>query len=159
MTVAWALAGALVGTLVLSTALRLGSALRWTRIDLTFLVGTMVTTDRRRAKLLGWALHAAAGQAFGLVYAGVFVASGTSGWWLGALLGLLHGIVAGTAIVEILVPLAHRNIGTASTAANGSPLLEPPGFMMLNYGRVTPAVTVAGHVAYGALVGGFASLA
>lgn len=29
---------------------------------------------------------------------------------------------------------------------------------MLNYGRMTPVVTVPAHMLYGALVGGFASL-
>ncbi len=159
MIVAWTLAGALVGTLVLSTAMRLGAALRWTRIDLPFLLGTMVTGNRARAKLLGWALHAGAGLGFGLVYAGIFAASGTSGWWVGALLGLLHGVVATTAVAEIAVPLAHRGVGTSSTTADRTPLLGPPGFLMLNYGRATPALTVAAHVAYGAIVGGFASLA
>jgi hypothetical protein len=37
--------------------------------------------------------------------------------------------------------------------------LEPPGFLMLNYGRRTPIVSVLAHVAYGAIVGGFTSLA
>ena len=50
-------------------------------------------------------------------------------------------------------------MATQLTAAGQSPLLEPPGFLMLNYGRATPAVTLAGHVAYGTIVGGFAALA
>lgn len=33
------------------------------------------------------------------------------------------------------------------------PLLEPPGCMLLNYGRATPVVTVLAHVAYGAIIG------
>jgi hypothetical protein len=157
--VPWALAGAAAGTLVLSSVLRLGSELRLTRMDLPFLVGTVVTGDRERAKVLGWALHAAAGLGFGLVYAGIFAATGLSGWAFGAALGLLHGLVAGTAVMETLLPFAHRRVGSAATAAGESPLLEPPGFLMLNYGRVTPVVNVVAHVAYGALVGGLASFA
>jgi hypothetical protein len=38
-------------------------------------------------------------------------------------------------------------------------LLEPPGFLMRNYGRGTPIATVLAHIAYGAIVGGFASIA
>jgi hypothetical protein len=38
-------------------------------------------------------------------------------------------------------------------------LLEPPGFMMLNYGIQTPVVSLAAHTAYGSLVGGFVTLA
>jgi hypothetical protein len=37
-------------------------------------------------------------------------------------------------------------------------LLEPPGFMMLNYGRGSPLASVVTHVVYGALVGGLAAL-
>jgi hypothetical protein len=49
-------------------------------------------------------------------------------------------------------------MGTPTTAANSTPLLEPPGFMLLNYGRSTPVVTLVAHMAYGALVGGFTAL-
>ena len=49
-------------------------------------------------------------------------------------------------------------MGTPLSAATDQPLLEPPGFMMLNYGRRTPLATIAAHVAYGAIVGGFISL-
>jgi len=53
MTVWGALIGGFVGTLVLTTILRAASELRITRIDLPFLLGTMVTPDRKRAKALG----------------------------------------------------------------------------------------------------------
>ena len=39
----------------------------------------------------------------------------------------------------------------------GTNVLEPPGFMLLNYGRATPVVTTVGHIAYGAIVGGFSA--
>ena len=32
-------------------------------------------------------------------------------------------------------------------------LIEPPGFLMLNYGRSTFAVTLLAHMAYGAMIG------
>ena len=37
--------------------------------------------------------------------------------------------------------------------------LEPLGFLLLNYGRQTPLTTIIAHIAYGAIVGGFVSLA
>jgi len=49
-------------------------------------------------------------------------------------------------------------MGSPFTAATSSPLLEPPGFLMLNYGPSTPVATLLTHIAYGALVGGFAAL-
>jgi hypothetical protein len=38
-----------------------------------------------------------------------------------------------------------------------TPVLEPPGFMLTNYGRATVVVTLVAHIAYGAIVGAFAA--
>ena len=127
-------------------------------MDLPFLLGTAFTGDRARAKALGYLLHLVAGEVFALVYYAIFAAIDTSGWLLGALFGLLHGIVSATALVNILLPVVHPRMGSTLSAAD-SPLLEPPGFMMLNYGRRTPLATIVAHVAYGTIVGGFISLA
>jgi hypothetical protein len=157
---AWAaLGGGFVGTLVLTTGLRTANELGLTRVDLPFLLGTAVTSDRVRAKSLGYLLHLAAGEMFALVYHAIFAAIDTSGWLLGALLGFLHGIVSATALVNILLPVVHPRMGSELSAADSSPLLEPPGFLMLNYGRGTPIATLLAHIAYGAIVGGFASIA
>ena len=56
-----------------------------------------------------------AGWPFGLLY-----------WPLGALFGLLHGIVSCTALVNVLLPVVHPRMGSALSAADSSPLLEPP---------------------------------
>jgi hypothetical protein len=154
-----AVAGGFVGTLVLTTALRAAGELSLTRMDLPFLLGTAFSADRTRAKALGYVLHFVAGQCFAFVYYGIFVAIGHSGWALGALFGLLHALFVSTALVSVLLPLVHPRMGTSLSAAADSPLLEPPGFMMLNYGRRTPLATLVAHVAYGAIVGGFISLA
>ena len=156
---AWgAAAGGFVGTLVLTTGLRAASELRLTRIDLPFVLGTMFSRDRVRAKAIGYLLHFLAGQAFAFMYYGVFAAVDASGAVLGALFGLVHGVFAGTALVNILVPAVHPRMGSPYTAADSSPLLEPPGFLMLNYGRSTPVVSLTVHVLYGAIVGEFVSL-
>jgi hypothetical protein len=158
MTAWGAVAGGFAGTLVLTTALRAGNELNLTRIDLPFLLGTAFTTDRTRAKALGYVLHFLAGMTFALIYYLVFLAIGRSGWWLGAAFGAAHGLFSGTALVNILLPLIHPHMGTRTTAATSVALLEPPGFLMLNYGLQTPLVSLAAHVAFGALVGGFTSL-
>jgi hypothetical protein len=44
-------------------------------------------------------------------------------------------------------------MGTPETAANEVALVEPPGFLMLNYGRNTFLVMLVAHIAYGAIVG------
>ena len=84
---------------------------------------------------------------------------GEASWWLGALLGLVHALFAGTALVNLLLPLIHPRMATPFSAANVSPLLEPPGFLLLNYGYSTPIVMVVVHLLYGAIVGEFVSLA
>jgi hypothetical protein len=154
-----ALAGGFAGTLVLTTALRAANELNLTRMDLPFLLGTAFSADRTRAKALGYVLHFLAGIVFALVYCAIFVAIGSSGWWLGATFGLVHGLFSGTALVNVLLPLIHPRMGTPSTAATSVALLEPPGFLMRNYGPQTPLVSLAAHIAYGAVVGGFVSLA
>jgi hypothetical protein len=159
MSVWAALAGGFVGTLVLTTMLSTASELGLTRMDLPFLLGTILTSDRSRAKAVGYAMHFATGLLFALVYFLVFRAVGESGWALGALFGLIHGLFASIALVNVLLPVVHPRMGTPLSAAADRPLLEPPGFLMLNYGRRTPVVTIAGHIAYGAIVGGFLSLA
>ena len=154
-----AIVGGLVGTIVLTTALRAAGELRLTRIDLPFLLGTAVTEDRVRAKVAGYLLHFVFGVVFALAYAAVFAALDRSGVLLGALLGLLHALFAGTALVNILLPVVHPRMGTGFDAAGQAPLLEPPGFMLLNYGSQTPLAMIVAHIAYGAIVGGFASAA
>ena len=92
-------------------------------------------------------------------YWAIFVVLDESGVLLGGLLGLLHALFAASALVNVLLPVVHPRMGTGFDAAGSSPLLEPPGFLLLNYGRQTPIVTVAAHIVYGAIVGGFVSWA
>jgi hypothetical protein len=153
-----ALAGGFAGTVVLTTALRAGNQFNVTRMDLPFLLGTAFTSDRTRAKALGYVLHFLIGLVFALIYYAVFLAIGRSGWWLGAIFGCVHGVFSATALVNVLLPLVHPRMGTRSTSAPAVALLEPPGFLMINYGVQTPLVSLAAHIAYGAIVGGFTSL-
>jgi len=154
VTVLWSsLAGGLLGTITLSTVLRSASELGFTRMDLPFLLGTAVTDNRRRAKVYGYLFHFALGLSFAVVYGVCFAAIGRSGWWLGALVGALHALFTATVLVNVILPVIHRRIGTPETAAHEIALLEPPGFLMLNYGRNTFIVTLVAHMAYGAIVG------
>ncbi len=159
MTLGAALAGGLVGTTVLTVLLRSATELRLTRIDLPFLLGTALTTDRVRAKAVGYALHFLFGLLFALAYYAIFLVIDQSGFLLGALLGLVHALFAGTALVNILLPVVHPRMGTGFEAAGSAPLLEPPGFMLVNYGRETPWAMIVSHVVYGAIVGGFSAWA
>jgi hypothetical protein len=153
-----ALAGGLVGTVVLTTGSRLAQSLGWTRMDIPLLLGTAFTADRRKAEVVGYAIHFVNGLVFSLGYGLIFAAVDRAGLLLGAALGVVHGAFAGGALLNVLLPAVHPRMGRAWTDARETPILEPPGFLLANYGRATMALTFLLHVAYGALVGTFASL-
>lgn len=157
MTLVGALAGGFVGTVVLTTGLRLAQIAGLTRMDIPLLLGTAFTESRSRASAIGYALHFLNGQIFALGYWVIFVAVDQAGWLFGGVLGVVHAAFAGGALVNILLPAVHPRMGTRWTDASQTPLLEPPGFMLWNYGRHTALVTMLGHIAYGSIVGGFSA--
>jgi hypothetical protein len=152
-----ALAGGLVGAAVLSGGLRFAQEVGWTRMDIPLLLGTAFTTSRSRAEVLGVVIHFVNGVLFAFGYAVVFVAVDQAGWLFGAAIGVVHAIFAGGLLVNVLLPAVHPRMGTPWSDAEETPLLEPPGFMLRNYGRATALVTLVLHVVYGAIVGAFAA--
>ena len=157
MTIWGAVAGGVVGTVVLTTSLRGSQELGWTRMDIPLLLGTIFTPDRRRASIVGYAVHFVNGVLFALIYYGVFAAVGRAGWVFGGALGLVHGAFAGGALMTILLPAIHPRMGTPWSDARETPMLEAPGFMLRNYGERTVVGTLAAHLVYGAIVGGLAA--
>jgi len=151
-----ALAGGFVGTLVMVIITRAATEMGLTRMDLPFLLGTVVTEDRRRAKAIGYAFHLIMGLLFALVYWAFFAIIGRSSWWIGGLAGALQALFISTVLVNELLPVIHPRMATFDTAANRFALIEPPGFLMRNYGRNTFLVTLAAHIAYGVVVGALA---
>ena len=152
-----ALAGGFVGTLVMVIITRAATEMGLTRMDLPFLLGTIVTEDRRRAKAIGYAFHLMFGLIFALLYWAFFAIIGRASWWIGGLAGALQALFISTVLVNELLPVIHPRMATFDTAANQFALIEPPGFLMRNYGRNTFLVTLAAHVAYGAIVGALAT--
>ena len=148
-----AIAGGFLGTLALTTIVRATSELGLTRMDLPLLLGTTVTENRRKARAIGYAIHFIVGPIFAVGYAGLFIALGHHSWWTGAVFGALHAVFTGTVLVNIILPLLHPRIATTDTAANDVSLIEPPGFLMLNYGRNTFLIALIAHIAFGAIVG------
>jgi len=148
-----ALAGGAVGTILLTSGLRVAQELGLTRMDIPLLLGTIFTDRRDRASIVGYVIHFFNGLVFSLAYYGIFRAVGHAGWLFGAALGLVHASLAGGALLTVLLPAVHPRIGTPENAANEVALIEPPGFLMLNYGRSTFLITLAAHVAYGIIVG------
>lgn len=150
------LAGGFVGTIALTTGLRAAQETGHTRMDIPLLLGTAFSANRSRAMVVGYALHFANGLLFSLGYAGIFLAVDHAGAPFGAGLGLAHGLVSGGPLVNVLLPAIHPRMGTPWTDSEETPLLEPPGFLLANYGRRTALIHLALHVVYGTLVGWFA---
>ena len=157
MTVAGAVMGGLVGTVAMTSGLRAAQETGLTRMDIPLLLGTAFSVNRNRAAVAGYAAHLVNGVLFSLVYAAVFAATGRAGWLFGLALGAVHAAFAGSVFLNVLLPAVHPRMGTPWTDAEETPLLEPPGFMMMNYGRRTVLVNAALHLAYGTIVGGFAA--
>ncbi len=86
----WLLWG-FVATVVLTTLLAGSQGMGMTRMNVPYLLGTMVTPNRDRAKLIGVFLHFINGWLFSLIYVAAFQLVGRSTWWFGGLIGLVHG--------------------------------------------------------------------
>ena len=140
------------------TITRAATEMGLTRMDLPFLLGTIVTEDRRKAKAIGYVFHLSVRPAVRARLRAFFEIIGRSSWWMGALLGALHALFISTVLVNELLPVIHPRMATSDTAANQFALIEPPGFLMRNYGRNTFLVTLAAHIAYGAIVGALVTL-
>ncbi|HEY7292169.1 MAG TPA: hypothetical protein VH583_20200 [Vicinamibacterales bacterium] len=148
-----ALAGGVLGTFVLATLFRLATELGLTRLDFALILGTLVTSRRRRARALGYLLQVALGMLFAVAYALLFLTIGWSTWWFGALLGLIHAVFVATVLLNVLLPAIHPTMGTPGTSAKKIVLIEPPGFLMHNYGPNTFAVMLVTHAIFGAILG------
>jgi hypothetical protein len=147
----WGVFG-LLATMVLTCVMIIAQMAGLTRLDLPLLLGTIVTPDPDRARAAGFFVHLAVGQVFALGYAATFALLGQATWWLGAILGLVHVMIALTVLVPMLAGvnprMASYRSGPSSTA-----VLEPPGLLGLNYGIQTPLVAVVAHLIYGAALG------
>jgi uncharacterized membrane protein YagU involved in acid resistance len=149
----WATFG-LGATVALTGIMVLAQVAGLSRMDIPMMLGTMFFEDPDRARVVGFLVHLVNGQLFALLYACAFAALEIATWWLGALFGLFHGLVALLIMVPLL-PGAHRRMASERDGPRLDAVLEPPGLFALNYGRETPLITLAAHVIYGALLGAF----
>ena len=143
-----------VATIVLTGLLSGSQSMGLTRMNLPYMVGTMVTADRDRAKSVGFFLHLLNGWLFASLYAAAFQSWGRATWWLGAGIGLVHGLFVLVAGLPLL-PGLHPRMASDTTGPTPTRHLEPPDFMALNYGARTPISVIVAHLAYGAILGAF----
>ena len=147
----------LLATVAMTTILQGAQGLGLSRLSLPFLAGTFFTEDRRRAVIVGFLFYVIGGWLFAFLYFLLFASLGIYAWWLGAAVGLLHGLFLLAAGLPLL-PHIHPRIASEYDGASATRQLEPPGFMGLNYGHRTPLTTLAGQAVYGAVLGGLPQL-
>jgi hypothetical protein len=147
----------LVATVAMTTVLQGSQGLGWSRLSLPFLVGTLFTTNRDRAVVIGFIAYTIGGCVFGLLYFLFFASIGVGTWWLGSALGFLHGVFLLVCVLPLL-PYAHPRMASEHDGPGHDYVLEPPGFLGLNYGRQTPLTTLVGQTVYGFVLGLFAQL-
>lgn len=153
----WLLWGFLA-TIVLTSIGMGAQGLGLTRINFPYMLGTIFTPDRDRAKLYGFLVHVAAGWIFSVVYVFIFQSLGAAGWWRGALIGALHGLFV-LVVVMSLLPGLHPRMASERQGPSARNLLEPPGFLALHYGVQTPLAIMFAHTVFGMILGAFYHLA
>jgi len=143
-----------VGTVVLTGLMSGSQALGLTRMSLPFMLGTMATPDRQRAKLIGFLVHLVNGWLFAALYAAAFQSWRRATWWLGAAIGLIHALFV-LCVGMPLLPSLHPRMASEEQGPTPTRQLEPPGFFALHYGRRTPFSVIVAHLIYGGILGAF----
>jgi uncharacterized membrane protein YagU involved in acid resistance len=143
-----------VGTVFLTGLMAATQRLGLTRMSLPFMLGTIFTSDRDRAKLVGFGMHVLFGWLFAFVYTSAFESWRRANCGLGAAIGLVHALFVLLVGVQLL-PSLHPRMASEQHGPTPTRQLEPPGFLALNYGRRTPLSIVLAHLVYGGILGGF----
>jgi hypothetical protein len=98
------------------------------------------------AAVAGWIMHYMSSIIFAVIYVLIFnFLVTTNGWFHGAVIGLVHGIMFG-AIILPMMGIMHPAIKSGD--------IEAPGFFGVNAGSKTPIVIIVGQIIFGAILGG-----
>lgn len=156
--VAAALVAGLVAAIAMTAMMQMASAVGMTRMpSMALIQGSMMTGDESKAKIIGLMTHVVmmGTVVFGLLYAFLFVAFDSASWATGLLIGVVHGLVAGIAMIMMgamhprMVSPDELPPETAVAADAGDLRIVEPGPFAKNYGPMTPMGLIVGHVLYG----------
>ena len=140
---------------VVETTISVGTqGLGITRMNLPYLLGTVFTPDRGKAKIYGMGVHLFFGWIFSLIYILIFQSLGAAGWWRGTVIGIVHALFVLMAMMAVM-PGVHPRMASEQHGPAAHKLLEPPGFMAMHYGVNTPLAVLASHAIFGAILGAF----
>jgi len=143
-----------VSTLLMTTMEAAAQALRLTRVDFAYMLGTIFTPDRDRARIYGFIFHVLNGWVFSLLYVLAFESWHASSWWRGALIGSVHALFVLLVVMSIM-PGIHPRMASEENGPTAARQLEPPGWFGLNYGIGTPLSTFLSHIVFGGVLGAF----
>jgi uncharacterized membrane protein YagU involved in acid resistance len=149
----WLLWG-FIATFAVSIVLDGSQALGLTRMNLPYMMGSIFTPDRDRARVYGFFVHFINGWLFSLIYILIFESVQQATWWIGAILGLGHALFLLVVVVP-LMPGFHPRMASERHGPSAARMLEPPGFLALNYGLPTPVSVIVTHVVFGIVLGNF----
>lgn len=147
----------LIATLALTSLEAVSQGLGISRMSIPYILGSMATPSRDRAKAIGFGVHLVNGWLFALLYGMIFQSIGKAAWYYGAITGFFHALFVLTAGMWIL-PAIHPRMAGEQEGPTVRRQLEPPGFLALNYGYQTPLSVISAHLLYGALLGAFYTL-
>jgi uncharacterized membrane protein YagU involved in acid resistance len=123
-------------------------------MNIPYLLGTIFTPSRDKAKFIGFFLHFINGWIFSLIYVAAFQALQVATWWFGATIGFVHGVFVLTMALPVL-PALHPRMANEQYGPTVVRQLEPPGFLGLHYGIRTPLTVLVAHVIFGIILGTF----
>lgn len=152
MSWAGVLASGVIATAVMTVIMTASQILGLSRMSIPYILGAMMTASRDRALPIGFITHFFVGLLFAFFYALVFEVLGTATWWLGAGLGVVHGLVVFLGVMPAL-PGLHPRMASERQGPQPTRALEPPGLLALHYGHRTPIVGMTAHLVYGAILG------
>ena len=149
----WVLWG-FIATLIMTTVEAGSQEIGLTRVDFPYLIGTMFTPDRDRAKVYGFVVHVLNGWVISLLYVFVFESLGRSRWWIGGIIGAIHALFV-LLVVLWIMPGLHPRMASEQHGPTATRQLEPPGVFGLNYGVRTPISVIVSHILFGIILGSF----
>ena len=144
----WGFAATVVLTTMISGMQGVGA----TRMNIPYLLGTLVTASRNRAKAIGFGLHFVMGWLLAGLYLVIMNAWGGPTIWRGAAIGAVHAAFLLMPFSAVL-PALHPRMVSEEHGPTAARQLEPPGFLALHYGATTPIAILLAHVVYGAMLG------
>ncbi len=106
------------------------------------------------AAIIGLFSHFIFGWLFAFFYGQIFATLDFHSWWLGIIIGFVHALFLNITVLPVL-PHVHPRMANEHDGPMPTRMLEPPGFMGINYGRRTPLISIVAHMTFGFIIGAF----